>query len=196
MMPLTPAITLFNTATSAAKSADWVDSQFEQRAGVQAPSNPSVLFFVLAPEGFLYGGVHGETFGFAGLVACDVRRSVNPVYAVTILIDSEWCRFGLNQIENIAMSAKSILPPGTPEECYTVTSAVFVGKPVPLDAITVAANRSSSMVRMMMTSLEADDQPATHHDLMNCLWQLEAMLGQIPEIVDAWLGSQKGEVKL
>ena len=121
-------------------------------------------------------------------------RSVNPAYAVTILIDSEWCRLGSTIEKATTMNADSHLPPGTPEECYSITPAVFVGKIAPFDAISVASNRSASLVRMMLLALEADCQPSTTTDLVNGLWLLEAELARIPEIMDAWLQGQRGAV--
>lgn len=116
-MLLTPAIKIAYAYPIAALPVIGFDSSFGYNIGVQAPSNPSVLFAFIAPEGFLYGGMRGEAFGLAGL-ADGVHRSVNPAYAVTNLFDSEWCRFGLNQILDIIMSTLFVLREGISEkEC-------------------------------------------------------------------------------
>lgn len=152
---LTPRPQLANNRHTAAKSAVWFGDQLQVK-GAPAPSNLLGAFFT--PEGFLYGDVHGDTFGYAG-DAFDCRFA-NPVYVVTTFFGEMWWRLGSTQSKVTTMQAQSTLPPGTPEECYTFMPAVFIGTIAPLDAISVAANRSSSIVRMMMLALEADDQPA------------------------------------
>ena len=118
MCGLTPAIKLTYANSITAKSVVGFSSS-NSLTGVQAPSNLLGAFFISAPEGFPYGGVRGEAFGLAGLSACG-RRSANPAYAVTILISSEWCRFGIVQTTGTTlMSTPLFVPRGdiTPAEC-------------------------------------------------------------------------------
>lgn len=116
-MTLTPAIKLTYAYPIAVKPAVGFSS-LNRLHSAPAPSNLLGAFFISAPEGFPYGGVRGETFGSAGLSASG-HRSANPTYAVTILISSKWCRFGVNQIETTSMSTPLFVPRGdiTPAEC-------------------------------------------------------------------------------
>lgn len=162
-----PAV-LFNNQTIAAKSAIWFGDQLEERNnGAQAPSNLLGAFFT--PEGFLYGGVHGETFGSAGF-AVGVRRFANPVYAVTIFFGEKWCRFGLNQNENTNM---------IPD--------------FPVDDVSLRVNRALSITRLLQVSAEYSDLfQIQGEDAQQVLWVIEQALLEAQASIDAWCDARLG----
>lgn len=166
MCGLTPAIKLTYANSIAVKPAVGFDSSFKN-TGAQAPSNPSVLFCFIAPEGLFYGGVRGETFGSAGL-STSVRRSVNPAYAVTNSIDSEWCRFVTNEQLVTLMSTPLFVPRGdiTPAECR--------------DYVRIYAFQAQALTQLVSNTFSncraGEDYSDTQDQLGWALWALNDLL--------------------
>lgn len=165
-MTLTPAIKLTYAYPIAVKPAVGFSS-LNRLHRAPAPSNLLGAFFISAPEGFPYGGVRGETFGSAGLSASG-HRSANPTYAVTILISSEWCRFGVNQIETTSMSTPLFVPRGdiSPAECH--------------DYIRIYAFQAQALTQLVSNTFSncraGEDYSDTQDQLGWALWALNDLL--------------------
>lgn len=197
MNRLTPRPQLANNRHTAAKSAVGTrNPAMYGRTGA-----PKRLFlcrdFVTSAKTVLNGDCAGLKSAQAGGRSVSRTPILRTLYSShPYSIRNENGGLGNTQYENIAMNALSSFPPVTPEDCYTIAPATLAGKSFPLDAIITNANRSLGVVRMM--SLAASDQgefEQMHRDICNCLWQLEANLQQIPEIISAWLKAQRqGEV--
>ena len=158
---------VFNNQTIADSSAIGFDSLIEHDNGVQAPSNTLGVFLCL---GILPMAVYKGIPSGMPVSAVGVRRSVNPLYAVTILISSKWCRFGLNQNENTNM---------IPD--------------FPVDDVSLRVNRALAITRLLQVSAEYSDLfQIQGEDAQQVLWVVEQALLEAQASIDAWCDARLG----